>query len=71
MDEMIKKAIEALQGSTCNEIELTNASGMKVRVIKYSLPVDANTLGYYYSYSVPRQEGTILYNPYSYNPFQY
>ena len=36
MDDMIKKAIEALQGSNCNEIELTDLTGLKVRVVKYT-----------------------------------
>ncbi len=39
MDEMIKKAIEALEKSICNEIELTDESGMKVRVVKAPLSV--------------------------------
>ena len=36
MDELIKKAIEALQASTCNEIELTDATGLKVKVVKFT-----------------------------------
>lgn len=48
MDEMIKKAIEALQGSICNEIELTDITGLRVRVVKNS-PVPL------YSYPSPWQ----------------
>ena len=36
MDELIKKAIEALQKSSCNEIELTDEKGQKVRVVKFT-----------------------------------
>lgn len=57
MDEMIKKAIEALQSSMCNEIELTDATGMKVKVVKVSPPVNVYPPGYYvnpypYTYTV-------------------
>jgi len=50
MDEMIKKAIEALQASNCNEIELTDISGMKVRVVKIS-----PATWYYYPSPFPYQ----------------
>jgi len=43
MDEMIKKAIEALERSTLNEIELTDSTGIRVRVVKNS-----PTIWYYY-----------------------
>ena len=33
MDNMIEKAIKALEGSSCNEIELTDGS-LKVRIVK-------------------------------------
>lgn len=36
MDDMIKKAIDALENSSCNEIELTDITGLKVRVVKVS-----------------------------------
>ena len=34
MDELIKKAIEALENSNCNEIEITDINGLKVKVVK-------------------------------------
>lgn len=36
MEELIKEAIEALETSACNEIELTDRDGRKVRIIKDS-----------------------------------
>ena len=35
MDEMIKKAIGALEHSSLNEIELTDSTGIRVRVVKF------------------------------------
>ncbi len=34
MDELIKKAIEALEKSGCNEVELQDAFGTKIRLVK-------------------------------------
>lgn len=52
MDELIKKAIDALQGSCCNEIELTDGN-LKVRVVKYTpIPMINN---YPWQYQVPAQ----------------
>ena len=34
MEGLIKTAIEALEASQCNEIELTDYTGLKVRVVK-------------------------------------
>lgn len=56
MDEMIKKAIKALQESSCNEIELTDMSGLKVRVVKIS-PIP------WYYYPSPQSQFTITYPP--------
>ena len=54
MDEMIKKAIEALQASQCNEIELTDSTGLKVRVVKFSPAISYQySYPYNYQYSPP------------------
>ena len=34
MEELIEKAIKALEESTCNEVELTDSNGIKVRIVK-------------------------------------
>ena len=36
METMIQMAIKALEESSCNEIELTDETGMKVKVVKLS-----------------------------------
>lgn len=52
MDELIKKAISALETSNCNEIELTDESGMKVRVVKFS-PISQITYPVQYQWQYP------------------
>ena len=54
MDEMIKKAIEALQGSNCNEIELTDATGLKVRIVKFT-PIPQYNYPWPYQYTLQYQ----------------
>lgn len=49
MDEMIKKAIEALESSNCNEIELTDSSGLRVKVVK-TTPIPYYTSPWPYQY---------------------
>ena len=56
MDEMIKKAIKALQESSCNEIELTDPTGWKVRVVKFTpIPQYNYPWPYQYTYQYPPQ----------------
>ena len=54
MEEMIKQAIEALQKSSCNEIELTDSTGLKVKVVKFSpIPQYNSTWPYEYTAQYP------------------
>lgn len=64
MDEMIKKAMEALQGSSCNEIELTDITGLKVRVVKIS-----PAIWYNYPSPWPYQYTSQYTSQYPYQPF--
>ena len=54
MDEMLKKAIEALESSSVNEIELTDSSGIRVRVVKNSPTI-------WYNYPVPQPQPYSVY----------
>ena len=57
MDELIKKAIEALEGSSCNEIELTDATGLRVRVVKFTpIPCYYTQWPYQYTVQYPGQQ---------------
>jgi len=58
MDEMINKAIKALEDSCCNEIELTDITGLKVRVVK-AAPV----IWYYYPSAIPSSYQYGTYQP--------
>lgn len=56
MDEMIKTAIKALEDSNCNEVEITDITGLKVRVVKFSPTTSWYPGPWQYTITYPAQQ---------------
>ena len=57
MDELIKKAMDALQDSSFNEIEMSDAEGNKVRVVRFTPVVQYTVPVYSYQWDNPLTSG--------------